>query len=161
MKARKKNTSRMKTRAKNITLSLLTLFLALVMMGCTSEVTPSSIVEEGEMTTFLEEREMEIETQSIGDETWINASNDTMTLHYWVNEEDNYYIEQSRESSLRMAQDMDGEIIESNGFTEIIIDWSIVGQDFHSVHWYGENKRVHIRLYDLNELDEIRNLILQ
>ena len=132
----------------------------MAMVGCTSEDTQNSIVEEGEMTTILEDREMEIETQRIGDETWINASSDTMTLHYWVNEEDNYYMEQSRKSSLRMAQDMDGEIIESNGFTEIIIDWSVVGQDFYSVHWYGENRRVHIRLYDLEELEEIRSLIL-
>ena len=149
-----------KKRTKGTILSLLALLLMMFIVGCTNEAAQNSIVDEEEIATILEEKEMEIETQRGDDDTWINASSDTMTLNYWVNEYDNYYIEQSRKSSLRMAEDMDGEINESNGFTEIIIDWSVVGQDFYSVHLYGENKRIHIRLYDLSQLDEIKSLVL-
>ena len=149
-----------KKRTKITILSLLALLLIMFIVGCTNESTQNSIVDEEEIATVLEEKGMEIETQRGEDDTWINASSDTVTLNYWVNEYDNHYIEQSRESSLRLAEDMDGEVNESNGFTEIIIDWRLVGQEFYSVHLYGENKRIHIRLCDLNELDEIKNLVL-
>ena len=151
-----------KMRTKRTILSCLALLMMIWVVGCTPEAeVQNSIVEEEEITTILEEREMEIETQEVGDETWVNATSDTMTLHYWSNEEDNTYIQQSLVASLRMAENMDGEVSESNGLTEIIIDWSVVGQDFYSVHLYEENRRIHIRLYDLDELEEIKNLILR
>ena len=141
---------------------LLPAVLLMLLVGCTSgESNHGDLIDEEEMAGILEEKEMEIETQGNEYETWINASNDNMTLHYWVNEYDNYYIEQSRQSSLRMAEELGGEVNEFNGLTEIIIDWSTVGQDFYSVHLYEENKRIHIRLYDLSELEEIRSLIVQ
>jgi len=145
---------------KNLTLLLLVLSM-LLFAGCTSKIAYGDIVDEEEMAVVLEEKEMEIDVQSNENETWINASNDRMTLHYWVNEYDNYYIEQSRQSSLRMAEELGGEVNEFNGLTEIIIDWNTVGQDFYSVHLYEENRRIHIRLYELNELEEIRSLIIQ
>ena len=133
----------------------------LFLVSCTRETAHGDIVGEEEMAVILEEKEMEIDVQSNENETWINASNENMTLHYWVSEDDNYYIEQSKQSSLRMAEELGGEINELDGLTEIIIDWSTVGQDFYSVHLYEENRRIHIRLYDLKELEEIRGLIIQ
>ena len=152
-----------RSKVKKIMILLSTILLMMAFFGCTRDATigGGDIVEDTEITHILEEREMEIDTQSNEQETWINASDERMTLHYWANEEDSYYIEQSRQSSLRMAENMGGEVVEANGLTEIIIDWNTVGQGFYSVHLYKENRRIHIRLYDLNDLEEIRDLILQ
>ena len=154
---------KLRTRVKKIMILLSTILLMMAFVGCTRDATigGGDIVDDTEIAHILEEREMEIDTQSNEQEIRINASDERMTLHYWANEEDNYYIEQSRQSSLRMAEDMGGEVTKYNGLTEIFIDWNTVGQEFYSVHLYEENRRIHIRLYDLSDLEEIRGLIFQ
>ena len=150
-----------KKYTKGITKLLVTLLFVTTLAGCGGGTESGSIVGDEEVLDVFEDRSMEIDIQSSEYETRINAVDDRMTIHYWSNEEDDYYIQMSLESSLDMASQMEGEVTEHDGITEIIIDWSVVGQEFYSVHLYGDHVRVHVRLYDLDELDEVRNLIIR